>query len=862
LCDSGQWSREDKFINLLRFLSLVSKVKVSLELDHYREELRRNCDNFEDLVTGRVKEMRFLRDVLLSIRDVDQRIVCEKRRDRLLRAACEILISSRGFQGVWIVVTDTSSSDLEHACIGFDEALFEGVIERFRKGNLPVCCLRSRTEGGVVVTDAPAVGCGDCPLAHTHGKNAAMTVRLWSNDREHGWMGISVPARSASDPEEALLLARIAGDIVFALHDTGVALQRDRFAKIVASSSQAMALIGRRYTYLEANPSYCRLVTRESTVLTGRKLEDVLGKTIFEEAVRPRLERCFAGEEARFETAIQVSGAAPRFVDGLYTPCLDADGTVSAVAVCFHDITENKEAEKALREAYDIINKSSSVAFTWKNQEGWPVAFVSENVVRLFGYTAEEFMSGKVNYAACIHPEDLKRVVEEATQVAGVKETRDFEHKPYRILTKEGSEKMVRNRTFVVRDREGRATHYKGMVEDISERVQAKKEKQRLESLLRRAQRMEAISTLAGGIAHDFNNILAAVMGYAQLAQMKLDRESEVYADLKEVVQSANRAKLLIRQILAVGRSQEQEKHSIQLKYIVKEVLGFLRSTLPSTIEVREKCDSDAGIIDADPTQMHQVIMNLCTNAAHAMEEGGVLEVNLGNAEFGTRNAELNLEPGRYLRLTVNDTGCGMGPDVLEKIFVPYFTTKNKGMGTGLGLSVVHSIVSRHGGAIAAESEPGKGSRFRVYLPLIQTEEDRPQVERETPMPTGKERILLIDDEAVLADMAKKMLQGLGYGVTSMTSSIEALALFREDPKKFDLVISDTTMPHMPGDTLSEKMMTIRPDMPIIICTGHSERMSENRAKEMGIKGFLMKPVKMEDLAETVRSVLGPKSHD
>jgi CheY-like chemotaxis protein len=356
------------------------------------------------------------------------------------------------------------------------------------------------------------------------------------------------------------------------------------------------------------------------------------------------------------------------------------------------------------------------------------------------------------------------------------------------------------------------------------------------------------------------------------------------------VLKSGNRARLLIRQILAIGRDQEQERQPIQLKYIVKEALKFLKSTLPSTIEIQEKIDKDVGLIDADPTQMHQVLMNLCTNAGHAMQEGGgVMEVSLQNVEIGLRpigayppawkpsglesapegarppahrglrpggNAELNLEPGGYLRLSVSDTGCGMEPEVMEKIFDPYFTTKEPGVGTGIGLSVVHGIVAQHGGDITVESEPGKGSTFHVYLPLTQAEVGQPEVKVETPVPTGDERILFIDDEETLAEMGKKMLESLGYNATPMTSSIEALALFRKDPKQFDLVITDTTMPHIPGDILAQELMKIRPNIPVVISTGHSKRMSREKAKEMGIKGFLMKPLTMRNLAETVRKVL------
>ena len=359
-----------------------------------------------------------------------------------------------------------------------------------------------------------------------------------------------------------------------------------------------------------------------------------------------------------------------------------------------------------------------------------------------------------------------------------------------------------------IKDDSGHIVNLIEISRNITESKKRQEEKGGLEAQLRRSQKMEAIGTLAGGIAHDFNNILTGILGYGQLAQMKLDPESEVHTDLKEVLQSANRAKSLIQQILAVGRSQEQERQAMQLKYIVKEAIKFLKSTLPSTIEIQEKWDQDIGIIDADPTQMHQVVMNLCTNAGYAMEkDGGILEVSLQNEELRMKNEELGLEPGPYLKLTVSDTGYGIAPEIREKIFDPYFTTKERGEGTGIGLSVVHGIVAQHGGDITVESEPGKGSAFHIYLPLTQAEEDQPQVKEETPLPKGTERVLFIDDEATLARMGKEMLSGLGYDVTAMTDSLEALALFKEDPKQFDLVITDTTMPHMPGDILAQEMM-------------------------------------------------------
>lgn len=289
----------------------------------------------------------------------------------------------------------------------------------------------------------------------------------------------------------------------------------------------------------------------------------------------------------------------------------------------------------------------------------------------------------------------------------------------------------------------------------------------------------------------------------------------------------------------------------------IKEGLKFLRSTLPSTIEIRESYNENIGVIDADPTQMHQILMNLCTNASHAMGgETGVLAVSLGDVELRMKDEKSGLEPGKYQKLTVGDTGCGMSPETLEKIFDPYFTTKPKGEGTGIGLSVVHGIIKQYNGKITVESEPENGTTFRVYLPVMHDEEQGPKVEEGTSLPTGEERILFIDDDERLAKIGEKELKGLGYKVTAITSSIEALALFREHPNRFDLVFTDTTMPHMPGDTLARELMKIRPDIPVVLCTGHSERITKEMAKKMGIKAFLMKPLTMQDLAKVVRKAL------
>jgi CheY-like chemotaxis protein/anti-sigma regulatory factor (Ser/Thr protein kinase) len=373
---------------------------------------------------------------------------------------------------------------------------------------------------------------------------------------------------------------------------------------------------------------------------------------------------------------------------------------------------------------------------------------------------------------------------------------------------------------------------------------------------LLQAQKMEAIGSLAGGIAHDFNNILSAIIGYTELSMLS-DGAPVDY--LQEVLKAANRAKDLVRQILSFSRQTDEERMPIQVGMVVKEVVKFLRASIPATIDLKCHIDEKAGSVLANSVELHQILMNLCTNAVHAIGgQPGAVEIHVQRVEIGARDrkAFLDLDTGFYVELAVKDTGQGIRPEIMERIFDPYFTTKEKGVGTGLGLAVVHGIVKKSNGTIRVESQPGRGSTFYIYLPQIEMRSKLLPNPSLAPL-GGSGKILFVDDEKMIADIGEKILKRLGYDVVSRTSPIEALELFKAKPRGFDLVISDQTMPGMTGDGLARELMRINPQIPVILCTGYSQLIDPEKAKEKGIKALVMKPILITEMDAAIRTALG-----
>ena len=537
-------------------------------------------------------------------------------------------------------------------------------------------------------------------------------------------------------------------------------------------------------------------------------------------------------------------------------PLFDRSEHVDGVVLTIEDVTQQVQTASALQESeerFRALTESTS-DWIWEVDVNGVYTYAGPKIKDLLGYEVEEVI-GKTLFD--FMPAD------EAERVGGLFRNIVDSREPFKGLEntnlhKNGRHVILETSGVPILDANGNLNGYRGIDRDITERKQAEEEKKKLEAQLQHAQRMEAIGTLAGGIAHDFNNILSLILGYTELSINDVPEGSRARDNLDKLYKAGERARDLVKQILTFSRQREQEQKPVEIHLIVKEVLKLLQSSLPRTIEIRQNI-AITGTVLADPTQIHQVIMNLCTNAYHAMlDKGGVLEVSVEEVELDTEFTarHLGTDPGPHLRLTVTDTGYGMDKQVLDRIFEPYYTTRKESGGTGIGLSVVHGIVKNHGGVITVYSEPGKGTTFNVFLPRIESPEGVAETEEVGALPRGNERILFVDDEPAIVDIGKGMLGHLGYRVETRTSSIEALEAFRAQPEKFDLVITDMTMPNMTGDELARELMVIRSDLPIIICTGFSGKISEEKAKAMGIRKLVMKPIVMSEMAKAVREAL------
>jgi len=663
--------------------------------------------------------------------------------------------------------------------------------------------------------------------------------------------------KGAFSPHRIAVLELLAAQAAISLENAELYQERSRTEAALRESEAKYRTIfdnsGTALIFIEDDMTIS-MVNNEFETLTGFRKEEVEGHLKWIELVAnpDDLQRMLQYHRLRRTTP----GVAPQSYEGQLRGC---HGTIKDVVITVTllpgtrqslaavlDISARKRAETEQLRLVTAIEQTDEAVFI--TDPDFIILYANPAFERMCGYNRDEIIGLHTRMLEHTHHSryfyrKIRRTLEQGTVWSG----------QMTCTKKDGSCYQAEVTSSPVRDKKGKVINYVSTHKDVTHEL-------RLEEELRQAQKMEAIGTLAGGIAHDFNNILAAILGNAELIQKSLAPNALEQRRLQQLITSCNRAADLVQQILTFSRKTIQEKNPIHIVPLVEETLKLLRSTLPSSIEIKQSIciGPEADVVLADPTQINQILMNLCTNAAHAIgAERGIVEVTVSSIEvdegFVSQYMDL-LSPGPYLCLQVSDTGQGMEPAVVERIFEPYFTTKGVGKGTGLGLAVVRGIVTSSGGTITVISEPGAGTTFSLYFPLATDFVQADIVEQS--VPTGRGRILLVDDEELLIELGKDILALLGYEVVAKTNSLEALETFRSQPEDFDLVITDMTMPELTGTDLARELLVIRPEIPIILCTGFSEFVNAQQSEALGIRAFIHKPYTIAGLAEVVHKTL------
>jgi PAS domain S-box-containing protein len=844
-----------------------------------------------DITQGKRREQQLhkLNRTLEALRESNQALTQARNESDFLDRVCKIIVEDCGHALVWIgyAEDDKNKTVRPVACAGFEEGYLETL--RITWADTP----RGRGPTGMAVRSGKPALCNNMLTdprftpwraeALRRGYASSIAVPIMADGKAFGAIMIYSRQPEAFSEDEVDLLRELADDVArgitsirlraaHARAEEAVHQSERRFRLLFETMLQGVVYQDEEGKIISMNPSAERIL--------GQNPEEFLGQTSLDQEPFTIREdgSPFPGPEHPSMVALRTGKQLSGIVMGVFNPREQRYRWISIDAVplfrrgkdrpyrvytMFDDITSRKEIEAELRRSHDELETriQERTAELRRQAELLDLAHdailvrTPEEVITFWNTGAEEIYGWAKDAALGEITHDLLRTqspVSRADMNAAILSQGRWEGE-LTHFRRDGKPLLVFSRQVLRKEEAGRPAEILEINQDISERRQA-------EERVRQSQKMEALGTLAGGIAHDFNNILMPILINMELAVFDLPRESSVSQYLKLALEAGKRGKELVRQIIAFSSQKEQRREPVNIAVVVREAVKFLRASIPSSIEISEHIAAESSVVRADATQIHQILMNLGSNAAQAMREGeGRIEIRLEEIEADEDAPSRNpaLPPGGYCQLTLSDTGQGMTKDVMDKAFDPFFTTKKPGEGTGMGLSVVHGIVKNHGGFITVTSEVGKGTTFTVLLPLMRgdLEPVSPRKERISAR-AGTERILFVDDEDILVRSMVPALERLGYRVTGVSKAGEALALFRERPEAFDLVITDQTMPFMTGEKLAREILHLSPDIPVILCTGFSEVIDEDAARALGIREFMLKPFSISEIAETIRKAL------